>query len=85
MVLLSVLGFMVSLVTTLLCIRLARGMGDPYALQKPQRFHAGSVSRLGGVGVLLGAVTAWFLCFQQRHAGQRWAWTSGECCSGWPC
>ncbi len=60
MVLLSVLGFMVSLVTTLMCIRVARGMGDPYALQKPQRFHAGSVSRLGGVGVLLGSVTAWF-------------------------
>lgn len=60
MVLLSVLSFLVSLVATLLCVRLTRGLSDPYALHNPQRFHAGSVSRLGSVGVLLGMSTAWF-------------------------
>lgn len=59
MVLLSVLGFMVSLVSTLLCIRWLRDLGDPYPAQTPQRFHTGSVSRLGGVGIFCGVVTAW--------------------------
>ena len=54
MIALAWFAFMVSLVGTLWVRRAFRKLSRPYALDAPQRFHAGQVSRLGGVGVLLG-------------------------------
>lgn len=59
MVLLSVLGFLISLAITLICIRRTRDLAHGYGQSKPQRFHTGHVSRLGSVGVLAGASLAW--------------------------
>lgn len=68
MLLLMWLGFVVSWLGAVLCLWLAGGWAQRYDESKPQRFHAGEVSRLGGVGMLLGLMAAWGLA----------AWGSGR-------
>lgn len=59
-----------------LCAALCRhgwlaGLGArPYAADMPQRFHAGHVPRLGGLGMLLAACAGWAWLLQ----GQAWVW-----------
>lgn len=59
MLLLMWLGFVVSWLGAVLCLWLAGGWAKRYGVSKPQRFHTGEVSRLGGVGMLLGLTAAW--------------------------
>ena len=54
MIALAWFAFMVSLIGTLVVRRVFRKLSRPYALDAPQRAHAGQVSRLGGLGVLIG-------------------------------
>ena len=54
MIALAWFAFMVSLIGTLVVRRVFRKLSSPYALDAPQRAHAGQVSRLGGLGVLVG-------------------------------
>ena len=54
MIALAWFAFMVSLIGTLVVRRAFRKLSRPYALDAPQRAHAGQVSRLGGLGVLIG-------------------------------
>ena len=54
MIALAWFAFMVSLIGTLVVRRVFRKLSRPYALDAPQRAHAGQVSRLGGLGVLVG-------------------------------
>lgn len=57
MVVILLFSFFVSLLCAVFCIRMARGHAKHYDQAKPQRFHAGDVPRVGGVGILAG-VTA---------------------------
>jgi UDP-GlcNAc:undecaprenyl-phosphate GlcNAc-1-phosphate transferase len=41
-------------------VRSGRRIARRYALDMPQRFHAGHVPRLGGVGMLVGCSLGWF-------------------------
>ncbi len=65
-----------ALLSMLLCAALRRhgwlaGMGAcPYAADMPQRFHAGHVPRLGGLGMWLAAGACWWWLLR----GQAWAW-----------
>jgi UDP-GlcNAc:undecaprenyl-phosphate/decaprenyl-phosphate GlcNAc-1-phosphate transferase len=59
MVALLFISFITALIGVAFCIRASRRWAAPYAQSKPQRFHAGEVSRLGGVGLLLGLLAAW--------------------------
>lgn len=61
MVLLSLVSFIVSLTVLSVCIRFTSGHAERYSQLMPQRFHAGHVPRLGGLGLLLGTVAAWGL------------------------
>lgn len=61
MVVLLLCSFFVSLLSAVFCIRLARGHAKRYDEAKPQRFHAGDVPRLGGVGVLAGVAAGWLV------------------------
>ncbi|MDO9406435.1 MAG: glycosyltransferase [Polaromonas sp.] len=60
MVVLTCLSFLIALLSAIAVIRVARRGGDTYDASKPQRFHAGSVPRLGGISVALG-VTGGFI------------------------
>ncbi len=59
MIWLSLLAFLATLVAALGAIRWAASHRTEYALNKPQRFHSGNVSRLGGVAVFIGLTTSW--------------------------
>jgi UDP-GlcNAc:undecaprenyl-phosphate/decaprenyl-phosphate GlcNAc-1-phosphate transferase len=59
MVFLLCLSFAVSLVSAVLVIRMAHDHAAAYDTAKPQRFHAGHVPRLGGVGILAGLLIGW--------------------------
>ncbi|MES3009908.1 MAG: glycosyltransferase [Pseudomonadota bacterium] len=59
MVVLMLFGFAAALMGSVLCIRWAAHHGHGYSLAKPQRFHAGQVGRIGGVGLMLGLLVAW--------------------------
>ncbi|WP_457281196.1 MraY family glycosyltransferase [Polaromonas sp. P5_D5] len=54
MVFLVCLSFTVSLIASMLVIRMAREHASRYDVSKPQRFHAGNIPRVGGIGILLG-------------------------------
>lgn len=59
MVFLMCLSFAVSLVLSMLVIRVARDHASRYDAAKPQRFHAGNIPRVGGMGILLGMSAGW--------------------------
>lgn len=61
MVLLLAVSFAISLVLAIFFIRGARQHAESYGAAKPQRFHAGDIPRLGGVGILAGAATGWLV------------------------
>lgn len=61
MVVLLFCSFFVSLLSAVFCIRMARGHAKRYDEAMPQRFHAGDVPRVGGVGVLAGAIAGWLV------------------------
>lgn len=62
MVLLTVIAFVVALLSGGFIVGRRLGLGRTrYADDKPQRFHVGEISRLGGVAVGLGLSAAWLL------------------------
>lgn len=61
MIFLIVVSFVAALVTSALLIRWTRQHAEGYDRDKPQRFHAGAVPRLGGLGVLAGLLLAWLV------------------------
>lgn len=56
MLLIAFLSFLVSWVAVFYMRRWFRRLAEAYGADKPQRFHRGSVPRLGGVGMLIGWV-----------------------------
>ena len=69
MVILLVCSFVVSVVSMVFFIRLARGHATHYDQAKPQRFHSGDVPRLGGVGILAGVTVGWMAALVSVTAG----------------
>ncbi|WP_019575922.1 MraY family glycosyltransferase [Curvibacter lanceolatus] len=61
MVLLTSLAFVLALIAGGWLVRRLGMPEQPYAPDKPQRFHEGEVSRLGGVAVGVGVMSAWLL------------------------
>jgi UDP-GlcNAc:undecaprenyl-phosphate GlcNAc-1-phosphate transferase len=61
MVTLAIIAFLVSLVAGALIVRGGYGRKVRYDHDRPQRFHSGSVSRLGGAALVLGAGLAWVM------------------------
>jgi UDP-GlcNAc:undecaprenyl-phosphate GlcNAc-1-phosphate transferase len=61
MVFLICISFAVSLVATMLVIGTAHKHAASYDAAKPQRFHAGNVPRVGGIGILLGLAVGWLV------------------------
>jgi UDP-GlcNAc:undecaprenyl-phosphate/decaprenyl-phosphate GlcNAc-1-phosphate transferase len=69
MVALLFCSFLVSLLATIFVIRAVRGRTGHYGEAKPQRFHAGDVPRLGGVGVLAGIAVSWLAAALAESVG----------------
>ena len=61
MVVLLICSFVVALVSIVFVVRLAKRYAKYYNHAKPQRFHAGNVPRLGGLGILAGLVAGWLV------------------------
>ena len=79
MLLLLLLCFVFSLLSCALLIRSGRRIAHRYALDMPQRFHAGHVPRLGGVGMWAACTFGWtWLVVAEpwfgAHTGVRWSW-----------
>lgn len=74
MVILLVVSFMVSLACGIYFIRRTRGHASRYGMDKPQRFHAGHVPRLGGACVLVGMAAGWLWAAHSASANIGWAW-----------
>lgn len=74
--LLLLVAFAVSLGVTLLLVRRGRsgaGAFQDHDLSGPQKFHAAPVPRVGGVGIMVGALAAALVLWKQApHLGQ-WA------------
>ncbi len=70
MIFLMLVGFVTALVTSAILIRWARSHAEHYEDDKPQRFHAGAVPRLGGVGVLIGMFAAWMVAALTTTRGE---------------
>jgi len=68
MISLILVGFIAALLASALLIRWVRSHAEHYDHDKPQRFHAGAVPRLGGLGVLVGMLVSWAVA----------AWSSSE-------
>lgn len=60
MVFLVCLSFAISLAAAMLVLRKAHKHAGRYDEAKPQRFHAGNVPRLGGIGIVVGLTAGWF-------------------------
>ncbi|MBG9389812.1 MraY family glycosyltransferase [Caenimonas aquaedulcis] len=60
-------------VATALLLRYGRGHSRRYANSMPQRFHAGHVPRLGGVGMLVACTVGWcwMVLSQQLNLGNQ--------------
>ncbi len=71
MVFLMCLSFVVSLVAAMLVIRTAHSHAEQYDAAKPQRFHAGNVPRVGGIGILLGLAGGLLAAAFQGFTGSR--------------
>lgn len=69
MIFLLSVSFGVALVASALLIRWARSHPGHYDGRKPQRFHAGDVPRLGGLGVLTGLFFGWLAAAVAELAG----------------
>jgi UDP-GlcNAc:undecaprenyl-phosphate/decaprenyl-phosphate GlcNAc-1-phosphate transferase len=63
---------LISCIAGLFLVRFGLRARD-YALDAPQRFHAGDISRLGGVGMLIGVIAAVLFA----STAQRMNWTFG--------
>lgn len=61
MILLATFAFFVSFVTGVWIVRAGKAHAHLYRHDMPQRFHSGSIPRIGGVALCLGTVTAWVL------------------------
>ena len=61
MVFLTFFSFILSWCCGVWIVRSCHGHAFRYGLDKPQRFHAGAVPRLGGLALMFGAVVSWFL------------------------
>ncbi|HSH89610.1 MAG TPA: glycosyltransferase [Ramlibacter sp.] len=59
MLLLLILCCASAFVATALLVRYGRGHTHRYGPEVPQRFHAGNVPRLGGIGMLVGCTVGW--------------------------
>lgn len=59
MIFLIMVSFGVAWVASAVLIRWARSHAEHYEDDKPQRFHVGAVPRLGGLGLLIGMLSAW--------------------------
>jgi UDP-GlcNAc:undecaprenyl-phosphate/decaprenyl-phosphate GlcNAc-1-phosphate transferase len=71
MVILLVSSFLVSLLSTVFFIRWAHGHARHYDEAKPQRFHAGDIPRLGGVGIFAGVAIGWLVAAVAGSVGIR--------------
>ena len=82
MIFLLVVSFLASLVATALSIRWVREHARRYDPDKPQRFHAGDVPRLGGLGILAGLLVGWLAAAGSAPLGWGhntqvpWAWAA---------
>ncbi|RID98618.1 MraY family glycosyltransferase [Simplicispira hankyongi] len=83
MILLSVLAFLLSAVGGALVLRWLSGHARRYGQSMPQRFHAGEVSRLGGVAVLAGVLGSWAFGAVQAAHGDPGALRLGPWVAGW--
>ena len=61
MLFLLVISFVIAMLVGLVIITRTRGSAARYEVDKPQRFHSGSVPRLGGLGLLAGVACAWLV------------------------
>jgi UDP-GlcNAc:undecaprenyl-phosphate/decaprenyl-phosphate GlcNAc-1-phosphate transferase len=59
MLFLLILCFGTAFLATAILVRYARGHTERYGSAVPQRFHAGHVPRIGGVGMLAGCTAGW--------------------------
>jgi UDP-GlcNAc:undecaprenyl-phosphate/decaprenyl-phosphate GlcNAc-1-phosphate transferase len=64
MAILLLISFFLSLTLALHFIRTRANSTDSYSLDKPQRFHAGNISRLGGLAIGISTVLTWMLATQ---------------------
>lgn len=69
MLLLLFASFCVAFVVSILLIRRSGRHAASYRADKPQRFHAGDVPRLGGVGVLAGVLAGWLVAATSALGG----------------
>ena len=69
MVILLVCSFVVSLVSIVSFMRLARTHASRYDNSKPQRFHTGDIPRLGGLGIFLGLASSWLVAAMSSALG----------------
>lgn len=80
MIILLLVSFGVAMVVAVLLIRWARDHARHYDADKPQRFHAGDVPRLGGVAILAGVLAGWMIGAVAEGLGwsvnSRVAWSS---------
>ena len=59
MIWLSVMAFLVTLMTGAAVLRWSQGCAATYGAQMPQRIHVGEVPRLGGIALLAGLLVSW--------------------------
>ena len=59
MVALTFISFLLALVLCFVLVRRSHHFASNYGESKPQRFHAGDVSRLGGLAIMLGMTLGW--------------------------
>ena len=71
MVSLLLLSFLFSFFSAIFCIRIAGTHALTYDLSKPQRFHAGNIPRVGGVGILTGTLAGWIMAIVSSGMGDR--------------
>lgn len=70
MLLLLILCVLVSAVACAALIRSGRRIAHRYALDMPQRFHAGHIPRLGGVAMMASCAVGWFwMVVASRYLG----------------
>jgi UDP-N-acetylmuramyl pentapeptide phosphotransferase/UDP-N-acetylglucosamine-1-phosphate transferase len=73
--LILIVAFAVSLAITLIALRSAKAhahFSSDHDLSGPQKFHSMPVPRIGGVGIVLGALAgAWVIWLRDRAAGEQ--------------